>query len=425
MVDEAHATGALGPGGRGSVAAAGLSDEVDVVVGTLGKALGCYGAYVCAGREIVDYLVNMARPFIFSTAPPPPVVAAAIAALELLASHPHRVERLQANAAALREALAEEGLPLGPSADPDRAADRRRRRRGRWSSASGLLERGVFAQAIRPPTVPDGLVAPAADGDGHPPRRRAAAGREAARRGRPRARRRGTRLRRRSASWASERLAGRAARGRLEPVVARGLRHRHRHRGRQDGRRGGDRPGAGRRRAPVAVFKPAVTGLDEAGRGRPRAAAPRRRLGPVRRRDRPLPLRAAGLPAPRRRSWPVRRSSPAGCGERARGGRRGRRRARLRGRRRADGPAHRRLPGPRLRSRPRAAAGDRRRAGAGDDQPHAADARGRPCGRPARSAASCSRPGRSAPGAVEESNRTTIASARRRSPWRRSRRSTS
>src|ERR671935_588410 len=63
MVDEAHATGALGPGGRGSVAAAGLSDEVDVVMGTLGKALGSYGAYVCGNRELIDYLIHVARPF--------------------------------------------------------------------------------------------------------------------------------------------------------------------------------------------------------------------------------------------------------------------------------------------------------------------------------------------------------------------------
>ena len=77
MVDEAHATGAVGPGGRGSVADAGLSGEVDVVVGTLGKALGSYGAYVCADAETVDCLVNTARPFIFSTAPPPPAIGAA------------------------------------------------------------------------------------------------------------------------------------------------------------------------------------------------------------------------------------------------------------------------------------------------------------------------------------------------------------
>ena len=75
LVDEAHATGAVGPGGRGSVAEAGLASEVDVVVGTLGKALGSYGAYVCASHEITELLVNAARPFIFSTGLPPPSVA--------------------------------------------------------------------------------------------------------------------------------------------------------------------------------------------------------------------------------------------------------------------------------------------------------------------------------------------------------------
>ena len=69
LVDEAHATGCIGPGGRGSVAAAGLTGEVDVIVGTLGKALGGYGAYVCGSAELVDFLINSARPFIFSTAP--------------------------------------------------------------------------------------------------------------------------------------------------------------------------------------------------------------------------------------------------------------------------------------------------------------------------------------------------------------------
>ncbi|MGH2982404.1 MAG: aminotransferase class I/II-fold pyridoxal phosphate-dependent enzyme, partial [Solirubrobacterales bacterium] len=80
MVDEAHGTGAIGPGGRGSVAAAGLTGEVDVVVGTLGKALGGYGAYVCASAQVVELLVNAARPFIYSTAPPPPSVGAALEA---------------------------------------------------------------------------------------------------------------------------------------------------------------------------------------------------------------------------------------------------------------------------------------------------------------------------------------------------------
>jgi glycine C-acetyltransferase/8-amino-7-oxononanoate synthase len=155
MVDEAHATGALGPGGRGSVAAACLSGEVDVVIGTLGKALGSYGAYVCASREIAEYLVNAARPFVFSTAPPPTVVAAALAALELLESGPGKVERLQANAATLRASLANEGLEAGGSETqivPVEVGDAERT----MQLSERILERGVFAQGIRPPTVPEG-----------------------------------------------------------------------------------------------------------------------------------------------------------------------------------------------------------------------------------------------------------------------------
>jgi len=155
MVDEAHATGAVGPGGRGSVAAAGLSDEVDVVVGTLGKALGSYGAYVCASAEIADFLVNAARPFVFSTAPPPPVAAAALAALELLESHPHRVDRLRENATTLRRALAAEGLAAGGSQTqivPVEVGDAELA----MKLCERALEHGVFAQGIRPPTVPEG-----------------------------------------------------------------------------------------------------------------------------------------------------------------------------------------------------------------------------------------------------------------------------
>jgi glycine C-acetyltransferase/8-amino-7-oxononanoate synthase len=155
MVDEAHATGALGPGGRGSVAAAGLSGEVDVVMGTLGKALGSYGAYVCAGHELADYLLNTARSFIFSTALPPPTIAAALAALRLLEAEPQRVERLAANAETLRRSLAAEGLSVGDAGsqivpvtlgDPEQA----------MALCERALERGVFAQGIRPPTVPPG-----------------------------------------------------------------------------------------------------------------------------------------------------------------------------------------------------------------------------------------------------------------------------
>ncbi len=155
MVDDAHGTGAVGPDGRGAVAAAGLEDEVDVVVGTLGKSLGSYGAFVCCDKPMAKYLINSARTLIFSTALPPPAVAAAMAALGLLREQPRRVEKLQRNAQVLRDSLAAEGLPVhgsstqivplivGDASDAVRASER-------------ALERGIFAQAIRPPTVPAG-----------------------------------------------------------------------------------------------------------------------------------------------------------------------------------------------------------------------------------------------------------------------------
>ena len=155
MVDEAHGTGAIGPEGRGAVAAAGVEEHVDLVVGTLGKALGSYGAYVCCSKQMSKFLVNTARTFIFSTAPAPPSVAGAMAALELLREQPRRVEKLQRNAALLREALAEEGLEdvpghtqILPLLIGDAAAAAK--------ASEQALARGVFAQAIRPPTVPAG-----------------------------------------------------------------------------------------------------------------------------------------------------------------------------------------------------------------------------------------------------------------------------
>jgi 8-amino-7-oxononanoate synthase len=155
MVDEAHGTGALGPGGRGAVADAGLESEVDLVVGTLGKSLGSYGAYACCDVSMARYLVNCARTLIFSTALPPPAVAGALAALELLVEQPSRVEKLQRNARVLRESLAEEGIGVTDSetqimpltiGDPRHAV----------IAAEKALEQGVFAQAIRPPSVPEG-----------------------------------------------------------------------------------------------------------------------------------------------------------------------------------------------------------------------------------------------------------------------------
>ncbi len=155
VVDDAHAVGALGPDGRGAVAQAGLEGEIDVVVGTLGKALGSYGAYACASESTVSYLINTARSLIFSTAPPPPAVAGALTALELLGERSHRVRRLNCNARVLREALAAEGFAVADDemhivplivGEPQTA----------MRMCEAAIERGVFAQAIRPPSVPAG-----------------------------------------------------------------------------------------------------------------------------------------------------------------------------------------------------------------------------------------------------------------------------
>jgi 8-amino-7-oxononanoate synthase len=154
-VDEAHAIGTYGPGGRGVLAEQGLEGEVDAIVATLGKALGSYGAYVCGDEEMVRYMLNTSRSFIFSTAPPPPAMAGALAALELLQERPHRVERLNANARTLRRALASEGFGVAESdmhIVPLVVGDERDTLR----LCQETIERGVFAQAIRPPTVPAG-----------------------------------------------------------------------------------------------------------------------------------------------------------------------------------------------------------------------------------------------------------------------------
>jgi 8-amino-7-oxononanoate synthase len=152
LVDEAHGMGALGPGGRGALAQAGLEDQVDVIVGTLGKALGSYGAFVACDEQMTRYLINAARTLQFSTAPPPPAVAGALAALELLEAGPKRVQRLAANAAALRTELEREGFALGGSrtqilpllvGDAELAS--------RISEAA--LARGVFTETVRPPAV--------------------------------------------------------------------------------------------------------------------------------------------------------------------------------------------------------------------------------------------------------------------------------
>ncbi len=176
MVDEAHATGALGPGGAGAVAEAGLSGEVDLIVGTLGKTLGSYGAYVCGSAKVVDLLVNTARPFIFSTALPPPVIGAALAALTLLDDQPGMVEQLRRNGAVLRDALAGHGLEVGASRTQIVPVVV-----GEASLGDGALRAGAGGSGVRsgdPATDRAGRdLAASSLGDGQPQGRRAVRGR--------------------------------------------------------------------------------------------------------------------------------------------------------------------------------------------------------------------------------------------------------
>ena len=155
MVDEAHATGVVGPHGGGVVEAQGLQDRVTVQMGTLGKALGCFGAFVAARRPVVDLLINTARSFIYTTALPPPVAAAAAAALSVVQAEPDRRRQLADNARLLHDGLARLRLPLGPAPAhimPVQIGDARRT----MALSERLLTEGVFVQGIRPPTVPVG-----------------------------------------------------------------------------------------------------------------------------------------------------------------------------------------------------------------------------------------------------------------------------
>jgi glycine C-acetyltransferase len=155
MVDEAHATGVDGPTGAGLVEALGLGDAVTVQMGTLGKALGAAGAFVAGSQALIELLVNRARSFIYTTALPPPVVAAVDAALDVVEREPQRRTRLAHISAALRDRLRALDFEIPPGEGPIIPVIAGSSERAlAWSR--GLLERGVFVQAIRPPTVPDG-----------------------------------------------------------------------------------------------------------------------------------------------------------------------------------------------------------------------------------------------------------------------------
>ncbi|MBI5443938.1 MAG: 8-amino-7-oxononanoate synthase [Deltaproteobacteria bacterium] len=154
LVDDAHATGVLGEG-RGTAAHYGLEGEVDLQMGTLGKALGSFGAFVACPTPLRELLTNRARSLIYTTAPPPPCVGAALEAVRILREEPERLATLAANAARLRRGLRDAGFPALEAPTPIVPLVLGENRRAlRWSER--LRELGWWAHAIRPPTVPEG-----------------------------------------------------------------------------------------------------------------------------------------------------------------------------------------------------------------------------------------------------------------------------
>lgn len=153
LLDEAHALGVLGPGGRGLAAAAGITP--DLLVGTLGKAFGCSGAFVAASAPTAQLIENRARSYVFSTAPPPALAAATLAATDLVAQADDRRARVLAHAARLRDELSRLELRVLPGRAPIIPVIVGDARRTTELSAR-LLEQGVFVHGIRPPTVAPG-----------------------------------------------------------------------------------------------------------------------------------------------------------------------------------------------------------------------------------------------------------------------------
>ncbi|CQR72277.1 8-amino-7-oxononanoate synthase [Sporomusa ovata DSM 2662] len=155
VVDDAHSTGVIGPGGKGTAAHFGVSDKVQVQIGTLSKALGAEGGFVAGSKELIDYIKNKARSFIFSTALAPATIAAALAALRQLVTRPELVTRLTDNTQYVRRLLQAAKLPVVDGVTPiipiivgaEEASVR---------LAYELKQQGIIITAIRPPTVPTG-----------------------------------------------------------------------------------------------------------------------------------------------------------------------------------------------------------------------------------------------------------------------------
>lgn len=155
MIDDAHASGVLGRNGRGTVDHYNLHGRVDIQVGTLSKAIGALGGYVCSTRDTIEFLYHRARPFLFSTSHPPSVAATCLAAFEVLEEEPQLIEKLWANTKFFKEELTKRGFNTGMSETPitpimvgDAALAHQFSRE--------LFAAGVFAQGIGYPTVPQG-----------------------------------------------------------------------------------------------------------------------------------------------------------------------------------------------------------------------------------------------------------------------------
>jgi glycine C-acetyltransferase len=160
MVDDAHASGVLGRNGRGSVDHFHCTQRVDVQVGTLSKAIGALGGYVCGSRDLIDYLYHRARPFLFSTSHPPSVAATCIAAFDLLESEPERIARLWENTNYFKQQLATAGFDIGgrttPASEtpitPIIIGDGRQT----MDFSRALFDAGLMATGIAFPIVPEG-----------------------------------------------------------------------------------------------------------------------------------------------------------------------------------------------------------------------------------------------------------------------------
>ena len=155
MIDDAHSSGVLGRNGRGTVDHFNLHGRVDIQVGTLSKAIGALGGYVCSTHDAIDFLCHRARPFLFSTSHPPSVAATCIAAFEVLEQEPQLIEELWANTKFFKEGLKKLGFNTGLSETPITPVIVGEATLAHEFSRQ-LFRAGVFAQGIGYPTVPQG-----------------------------------------------------------------------------------------------------------------------------------------------------------------------------------------------------------------------------------------------------------------------------